>query len=310
MEDYDLLQVYKKGKPVSIQYIKLSGNDKFGLIPEAKQITVLGRVYNVRHIIALRPFENVKVGDIGGCVSGSDVLDMVDNSWIEYGAVVVGDSQVTGDSYIESLQVVSSTIHNASEVAGYNSNAIIADSTISMSVIDNIEEVVESDIAGCDMEAFDRITINSSILKHIRLNNVLSKSDEEGVICIRSSKLFNIVFEKSVDLSNVEIVLSKHDEECTVDRIILTEQVSYIGDSIKVTVSRTFNKNKRFTWDELLAADELKEELSSEQLIEEAANKVDNGSKPTDIQEESSKYTESKSAKGDIESLLAGMFSK
>ena len=65
MEDYDLLQVYKKGKPVSIQYIKLSGNDKFGLIPEAKQITVLGRGYNVRQIMALRPFDNLKVGYIG-----------------------------------------------------------------------------------------------------------------------------------------------------------------------------------------------------------------------------------------------------
>lgn len=310
MEDYDLLRVYKKGKPVEIQYLKLSGNDKFGLIPETKQITVSGREYNVRHIIALRPFENVKVGDIGGCVSSSDVLDMVDNSWIEYGAAVVGDSRVTGDSYVENLQVVSSTIHNVSEVAGYNSHAVIVDSTISMSVIDNIEEVVESDIAACDMEVFDRITINNSILKHIRINDVLSKSDEEGVICIRSSKLFNIVFERSVNLSNVEIALSKHDEECTVDRIILTEQVSYTGDSIKVTVSRTFNKNKRLTWDELLASDELKEELSSEQLIEEAANKVDGDSKLADIQEESSKYAESKSAKGDIEDLLAGLFGK
>lgn len=305
MEDYDLLRVYRKGKPVAIQYLKLPGNSKYGFMPEDKVVNVLGKQYVVRQLIALSSFENVKAGDLGGWISSSDNLDWNDNSWIEDSAIVVGSSIVTGNSYIENLYVIDSMISDESELSGHDDEDYIVDSKVFSSLIENVNRIQHSEVVGCELNFTSKTVVERSILSKIVM---LSDGYKNTVLSIDSCILKNIIASGSICLRDVDILLSKHDSENTDDKFIMDGDYGYDGGKLEIVMSRTFNKSKKFTWNDLLAINENEDTNKVEDVIA-AAVKLNSEGISGGV-DSAAAYNSSKSAKGDIEDLLAGMFGK
>lgn len=54
----------------------------------------------MKEIIAIKDFQNVKTGDVGGFIENEKNLSHIGNAWVSKGAAVSGDAQVFGNAYI------------------------------------------------------------------------------------------------------------------------------------------------------------------------------------------------------------------
>jgi len=101
--------------------------DKYKLIPSDHTYLSI-KLYRIE---ALKNFDDIKCGDLGGFVNSDSILDQNDDSWI------YGDSTVV-QTYVSGSKIRSSFISNSSCLNSQISNSTIDNSTIKNSIVNSV----------------------------------------------------------------------------------------------------------------------------------------------------------------------------
>lgn len=72
-------------------------NTKYELLKDDTKVLLGTKLYRVR---ALKNFDNVKKGDIGGYIESTDNLSIYDNAWVSGNAWVFGNARVSDEARV------------------------------------------------------------------------------------------------------------------------------------------------------------------------------------------------------------------
>lgn len=162
------------------------------------------RKYNIekingeKRIIAVRSFDGVKVGDIGGIVSSEYNLSHDGTCWIDYDSKAQNRSKVDGDAKLHS-----SVIKNYAKVSG---NAKVIGSTIAGSAIIYGNSVVSK---GCEIKEHAEVSDSKVTHSFMRDSSSVSKSVIIDSTLSHSAKINDSVVKKSSLDADVEIANGK-----------------------------------------------------------------------------------------------------
>lgn len=250
MQQVEILKVYRNGRPTEIQYIKQDDNDKYGLLLDVEDIMVAGEKFEVRRLIALKTFADVRLGQEGGRVSSFDILDSSGDCWIYPDAVVAGDSVVKDDCGIENIAVLNSKLYGSCDINGsdssYIKNSVLYDTAIYSNIrISN----ATCDSVDIDVSGFCKIL--KSTLKNI-------KTSADIVQCeIIRSKVDNVVFDSAITMNNITLTLVTGDTATNDDSITLrggewSVDATSTEETALICINRVFHKGEVFTFEEAL----------------------------------------------------------
>lgn len=318
MQQVEILKVYRNGRPAEIQYVKQDGNEKYGLLPDVETIMIAGEQFEVRRLIALKTFADVRLGWEGGRVSSFDILDSSGDCWIYPDAVVAGDSVVRGDSGIENIAALNSKFYGSCDINGSDSS-YIKDSVLYDTTIYSNIRISNSTCSSVDIDVSGFCKILKSTLKNI-------KTSMDIVQCeIIKSKVDNVVFDSAITMSNIILTLVNGDTATNDDSITLSggewsvDSVS-AGDTALICINRVFHKGEVFTFEEALKyrdcvdgirytenkvakVDKLLEEMSTDEHCDiNTSEQVDN-----DVE---TSYACKAEARSSLEEVLKGLAGK
>jgi hypothetical protein len=159
----------------------------------------------VFQIQALKDFDNIKAGDLGGFISGYHNLSQFGNCWVAVNSYVLDNAKVLGNS-----KIVNSIIMEKANVDGYDT--IIEGSTIS----------------GCALVGSSNF---NSMGVHIECSQISGKSDISGYVKIIDCNIGNkslIITRNPLNLANSKINIIESCIMSDLSNIILGEKDSEI----------------------------------------------------------------------------------
>lgn len=311
-----ILNVYRKGRPTEIHYIKEDDNDKYGLLVDPVTKMVDGNGYTVYQIVALKTFGDVRIGQLGGYVASFSNLSKFDDCWLSgENTVVVGTTEVKDQSLLENVSCIDSIFAGECDICGNSEDSFIRESRISDSALYGKLRVMKSNIYGSELEGSKLCKVLMSDLHYVK------SDDDVEVIEIIRSKLDNLVFYDMITSLNVKLEICANDP-ATIDDVIFVEGSDWESDSFErvINIYRTLFKNQRFSWEKLLEfvdSDGIrpvkKEDTQNIEFVEQRHDnnvQVQNNDVVAKSNEEIERELERKNARSSIEDILGSLAGK